>query len=264
VNEQARLSVVTSAHNEEAVLDGCLDSVKDIAAEIVVVDSGSTDGTRAIAERYADKVLSAPNRVMLNVNKNLAIEHAQCEWVLVLDPDERLSPELRQELVDVLQGEDGHAGYWIPRRNFELGTWIYTMGQYPDPQLRLFRNGSGRFPCKHIHEMVEVQGTVGRLSSDIVHYPRQSVFEYAHKRNLYSEHRADRLASEGARFSLFRMLTEPAKAFVKDYVLRRGWRQGVPGLIMAVSIAYGIFLQQAKLWQKTEGPALPENARQQS
>jgi glycosyltransferase involved in cell wall biosynthesis len=253
------LTLVTSAHNEEEVLAGCLESVQGVADEIVVVNSGSDDGTRAIAERFTDKVLDEPNRLMLNVNKNVAIDAATREWVLLLDPDERMTPELAEEVRRVVASSNGrYAGYWIPRRNYELGTWIRTMGKYPDPQLRLFRNGSARFPCNHIHEMVEVDGDVGDLPADMLHYTKQSLFEYVHKRNLYSEHRAEHLAETGARFSLRDMLVQPLKAFVKDYFVRRGYRQGVPGLIIAVSAGYGVFLQHAKLWQKTQGPKLPE------
>jgi glycosyltransferase involved in cell wall biosynthesis len=129
-------------------LRGCLESVKNWAREIIVVDSGSSDETAAIAREYTDRVLTSNNRLMLEINKNRAIEAAGCEWILVLDPDERVSPELAQELLAIAElGADGPAGYRIPRRTYKFGRWVRTMGFYPDHQLRFVRNGRGRFPA---------------------------------------------------------------------------------------------------------------------
>lgn len=252
------LSVVTSAHNEQSVLTACLDSVDGLADELVVVDAGSTDGTADLARRHGATVLSEPNRLMLNTNKNVAIDAARREWVLLIDPDERVSPALADEIRGVVDGtiDQSADAYWILRRNHELGRWIKTMGAHPDPQLRLFRNGHARFPCRHIHEMVEARGRIGHLTGHLEHEPRQSVFEYVHKRNLYSEHRAAELARTGAKFRLHRLLLRPPAFFVKNYVLRGGWREGVPGLIMAVTGAFGTFLQDAKLWQRTRSPEI--------
>jgi hypothetical protein len=164
--------------------------------------------------------------------------------VLLLDPDERVSEELAAELVEVAGGAVVFDGMWLPRRNRELGRWLAGTS----PQLRLFRNGRARFPCRHIHEMVELDGAAGHASGLLLHEPRQSLFEYVHKRNLYSEHRARFLHEHGARFRLHRLLLRPPLAFAKSY-LRGGWRAGVAGLVVAASAAYGTFLQDAKLWQ---------------
>ena len=245
------ISVVMSAYNEAAVIRDCLESVKDWAAEIVVVNGASEDRTQAIAREYTDQVLTTTNKLMLNVNKNLAIDAATCAWVLLLDPDERVSPELAEELRSIAAGRvRGLAGYWMPRRNFELGRWIRAMGQYPSYQLRFFRNGQARFPCRHIHEMVKLSGEAGYLRGDLIHTPPQGLAEYVHKRNLYSEHRAVFLYERGVRFRAWNLLLRPLYSFIKYYLLKGGWREGVPGLIIAVSGAYGTFLQDAKLWQK--------------
>ena len=239
------ISVALAAHNDEEFVVDCLESVRAIAAEVVVADGASTDGTRGVVELYGARVIPTDNKLMLNVNKNVAIDAARHEWVLLLDPDERVSPELAAELQRVAAGEDRHAGYWMPRRDFELGRWLSK----PSLQLRLFRNGSGRFPCVHIHEMVEVTGSAGVLEGVLLHEPRQSLFEYVHKRNLYSEHRARHLHATGYRFRLHRLLLRPLAAFLHSYLRHRGWRDGVPGLIIAWSAAYGTFLQDAKVWQ---------------
>lgn len=245
------ISVVMSAYNEAAVIRDCLESVTAWAAEIVVVDCSSRDRTAAIAAEYTDRVITTTNKLMFNVNKNLAIDAATREWVLLLDPDERVTPELAGELQRISAQEDSpFAGYWMPRRNFELGRWIDAMG--PDRQLRFFRNGAARFPCRHMHEMVQVDGAVGELSAPLLHFPRQELFAYVHKRNVNSEHRAVYLFEQGVPFRLRNLLFRPLLAFARQYLLKGGWREGVPGLIIAVSGAYATFLQDAKLWQKWE------------
>jgi glycosyltransferase involved in cell wall biosynthesis len=247
----AGLSVVMTAHNEADVIVDCLKSVQSVATEIVVVDGASDDGTADVAEQLGARVIRTTNKLMLNVNKNMAIDAATSEWVLLLDPDERVSDELAVELLEVVQSAGETCdGYWIPRRNHELGRWIKRMGFYPGYQLRLFRNGKARFPCEHIHEMVTVDGTVGKLTTDLLHFPPQTLFAYLHKRNLYSEHRAAFLYEQKAPFRLSRMLTEPLWHFVKAYFLRGGWREGIPGLVMGVTNGYGNFLQHAKLWER--------------
>jgi glycosyltransferase involved in cell wall biosynthesis len=251
------ISVVLSAHNEEASLRHCLESVSGWAGELVVVDSGSTDATAEIAASFDATVIRETNKLMLNVNKNVAIDAARHEWVLLLDPDERVSDELAAELRELAASPESFDGLWLPRRDRELGRWL----EGESPQLRFFRNGRARFPCRHIHEMVELEGEAGHASGPLLHEPRQSLFEYVHKRNLYSEHRARFLYEHGARFKLHRLLLRPPVAFAKSYLRRGGWRSGVAGLVVAASSAYGTFLQDAKLWQLGEQrePAAPES-----
>lgn len=243
------VSVVMSAHNEERTIRDCLESVREWAAEIIVVDSASTDRTAEIARSLGAVVFEASNKLMLNKNKNLAIDHARHEWVLLLDPDERISPELAEEIDRVVAHSNGDAaGYWLPRRDRELGRELARTS----PQLRLFRNGAARFPCTHIHEMVSLSGAAGRLRGTLVHEPRQSLFEYVHKRNLYSEHRARFLYESGEPFRARRLLIRPPLAFLKAYFVRGTYRDGIQGLIIAVTGAFAVFLQDAKLWQLHE------------
>ena len=246
------ITVALATHNDADFVQKCLESVRDIASEVVVADGASTDGTLAAVERYGARVIHTDNKLMLNVNKNLAINGARHEWILLLDPDERVTSELAAELRDRAASSNGHSGYWLRRRDFELGRWLHETS----PQLRFFRNGSARFPCEHIHETVEVSGSSGTLGGTLLHEPRQSLFDYVHKRNLYSEHRARHLHATGHRFRLRRLVLRPATAFARSYLGRRGWRDGVPGLIIASSAAYGTFLQDAKLWQLEQASGL--------
>jgi glycosyltransferase involved in cell wall biosynthesis len=243
------LTVVLSAHNEELVLDGALKSVAGLAREVILVDSGSSDRTEEIALDNGARVLTEPNRLMLNTNKNIGLKQASSEWTLMLDPDERVSPVLRSSIQGVVSSVGGPNAYRMRRRNYELGVVLTTMGHYPDLQLRLFRTGTATFPCRHIHESVAIDGVAGDLDGDLFHYPKQTVSQSVSKRNLYSDHRALALYREGRRFQVRRLIARPAWSFTRNYVLRKGWREGVPGLIVAVTGAFGTFLQDAKLWQ---------------
>jgi glycosyltransferase involved in cell wall biosynthesis len=256
-----RISVVMSAFNEAEFIRPALESVEDWADEIVVVDCSSTDDTAAIAREYSSQVISQPNRLMLNINKNVAIDAATCEWVLLLDPDERVTPQLAREIGAVVAGEEtGHEAYWIPRKNYELGRWIRSMGHYPGLQLRLFRRGQARFRCEHIHEMLDVNGSVGRLHGDMLHEPRQDLFRHVHKRNLYSEHRAAFRHGQGERFRKRNLVLRPFVQFIRAYVVRGGYRDGIPGFVVASTGAFGWFIQEAKLWQleQTGDPQQPD------
>lgn len=255
------LSVVMSAHDEAQHLPGVVASVTGIADEIIVVDSASEDDTSAVAASLGARVTRQPNHLMLNINKNLAMSMAEHEWTLLLDPDERVSTELRAEIRALLDhaapANSTPAAFYIPRLNRELGAVIRTMGHYPDLQLRLFRTGTVEFACENIHESVVVTGATGHLSGELDHFPKQRLFDYVHKRNLYSEHRAAHVHANGGEFRLRRLILRPLTVFLKNYVLRSGWRDRIPGFIIAVTSAYGTFLQDAKLWQLENGPTDP-------
>lgn len=158
-----KLSVCLATFNEEQFIHYPLDSVYDIADEIIIVDGGSSDKTLAIAEAYGDKVkvINTDNPPMFHINKQKALDAASGEWILQLDADEALSPELKEEIVGLINssGEDEKflfPGYWIPRKNFFLTRFLLKGGQYPDYTIRFYKNGSARFPCKTVHENVEI------------------------------------------------------------------------------------------------------------
>lgn len=241
-----------SAHNEESVIKECIRSVRDFADEVIIVDSGSTDRTVQVAEAMGAKVVRAKNQLMLNENKNLAIEAARGDWILLLDPDEVVTAELAEALISTASSLGAVSAYWILRRDRELGRWIKRLS----PQLRFFRGGCASFPCKDIHESVKVEGSIGAVQDAkalLLHFPKQSLFEYVHKRNLYSEHRAIAMDREGVKFSLIRMVLRPPRAFIKSYVFRGCWRDGIAGFVISVMASMGTFLQDAKLWQMQKG-----------
>jgi len=239
-----------AAHNEEVRLEECIAHLAGLADEIVVVDSGSSDGTGAVARRLADRVISVENNPMLEVNKNIAMRAATRRWVLVLDPDERVSPALRAQIREVVDVDDELvAGYWMPRRNYILGRWVRTMGMYPASQLRLVRRGEGRFSEREHHLPMSVDGPTGYLSGDLVHLSDATVSEIIEKRTRYAEFAARQMCERGVPFTTRRLISAPLRSFTSQFLLLGGWMEGPTGLVYAGLSAYGALLRHARLWE---------------
>jgi len=248
------LSVVMAAHDEAAILEDCLAHLEGFADEIVVVDADSADATAAVAARRADRVISSPNHAMLEINKNVAMRAATRCWVLVLDPDERISPRLRAQIRAVVdRDEESVSGYWMPRRNYILGRWMRTMGMYPASQLRLVRNGAGRFSETDHHLPMAVDGAAGYLSGDLVHLSDETLGEILGKRVRYADFAAGQMHARGERFRASRVATAPLRAFATQYLLLGGWLEGTRGLLYAASSAYGAGLRHVRLGQLQRG-----------
>jgi (heptosyl)LPS beta-1,4-glucosyltransferase len=247
------LSVVLAAHDEREHLSQLLPSLADFAEEIVVVDAQSSDDSAAVAKRFTRQVIRATNKPMLEINKNVGMAAATREWVLVLDPDERLSGRLRREIRDVVEGRAGAAGvagYWMPRRNYILGVWLRTMGLYPAFQLRLVRNGAGRFDESSHHLPMSVgDAPTGYLSGDLIHLSDGTVAEIIAKRTRYAEFAATQMFELGRPFRVSRLLWNPVTTFARQYLLLGGFLEGLRGLVYASLSAYGAGLRQLRLWE---------------
>jgi hypothetical protein len=196
-------------------------------------------------------VIPTTNKAMLEINKNLAMAAASREWILVLDPDERLSASLRRQIREVVDGDGGNqlAGYWMPRRNYILGSWMRTMGLYPAAQLRLVRNGLGKFSEVEHHLPMSVEGPAGYLSGDLIHLSDATVGEIIAKRTGYAEFAAQQMHKSGVRHRPLRLLSAPLRSFARQYILLGGILEGVRGLIYAALSAYGAFLRNVRLWE---------------
>lgn len=162
------LSVVLATYNEEKNLADCLESIKAIAQEIVIVDGTSSDKTVAIAKEFGAKVIITTNPPIFHINKQKAIDAAKNDWILQLDADERVSEALAQEIKKAITNDEIN-GYWMPRKNFFLGRFLMKGGQYPDYTLRLYRRGYGHLPQKDVHEQAEVRGKVAYLHHPLIH-----------------------------------------------------------------------------------------------
>ena len=229
------------------------------ADEIVVVDSGSTDQTRQIAEACGARVITRewPG---FAAQKQFAVEHAAYDWIFSLDADERVSDELKASIAKLREEpETGLAdGYRIPRRSYYQGRWIKGGGWYPDYQLRLFRKSRGSWEPRHIHESVKLDSgaRVEKLSGDILHY---SVRDAAHHHRMIGERyaplAAQQMFEERRHTSALKIAAAAPAAFVRSYILKGGFRDGLAGLSIASFAAHHAFLKHVMLWekQKAEG-----------
>ena len=178
-----KISVVISAYNEERLLEECLASVQDFADEIIVVDNSSTDRTKEIARKYTKKVFTQKNDpTSIDLQKNFGFGKATNEWILILDADERLTPELIEEINDVLRRNPSEIqAYRIPRKNIIFGKWIEHSLWWPDYQVRLFRKGKGQYAAEKVHQQLQVQGEMGTLKEAFLHENYQSISQYLQK-----------------------------------------------------------------------------------
>ena len=242
-----RLSVTVIACNEEARLRACLESAA-WADEIVVVDAESTDQTAAVAREFTGRVWVRPWPGFV-AQKNFAIERASGDWVLSLDADEQVTPDLRSRVARVL-AEDGPAdGYAVPRRNVFWGRWVRHGGLYPDFQLRLFRRSAGRFVGDGVHESVQVTGRVERLAEPLLHHSYRGVEDFVSRSNRYSGLAAEDWIRRGRRVRLFHLVLRPLGRFLSMYIIRLGFLDGWRGLVLAILYADYVFLRMAKAWE---------------
>lgn len=244
-----RLSVIIITKNEAENIRPCLETVR-WADEIVVVDSGSSDGTQAICREYSDKVF-VTDWPGFGAQKNRALAYASGEWVLSIDADERVTPTLHTEIEQAIANER-YAAYGIPRLSSYCGCVLRHGGWWPDIVIRLFRRDQARFSDARIHERLEVKGVVGFLNSPLLHYSFRNLEQVLEKVNGYSTEGARMLASRGKKANLGSAIGHGLWAFLRIYLLKRGFLDGREGFIMAVSNAEGTYYRYLKLMYLSE------------
>lgn len=250
-----KISVVISAFNEEKMIEDCLKSVKSVADEIIFVDNTSSDKTVQIAKKYTDKIFVRPNDpVMLNRNKNFGFAKATGDWIVSLDADERLTPQLSAEIRPTVNRQPSTVnGYEIPRKNIIFGKWIQHSIWWPDYNLRLFRKGKGKFAEKHVHEKLDVKGEVGKLKNPMVHYNYQTVTQFINKLNkTYTESETDNFLKEGKSISWYDAIRWPTSDFVKTFFLQKGYKDSLHGLVLSLFQAFYALVFFAKVWERKE------------
>lgn len=246
---RATLSVILITKNEADLVAQCLDSVK-WADEIIVLDSGSSDTTVDICRRYTDKVYET-DWPGFGPQKNRALDLATCEWVLSLDADEALTPALADEIQRTLQAPQAQ-GYTLPRLSSYCGRYMHHSGWWPDPVLRLFKRDCGRFTEARVHERVVVNGKVEPLQEKLLHQSYRSLDQVLHKVNLYSSEGALDFQARGRRASLSTAIGHGLWAFLRTYVVKRGFLDGREGFIVAVSNAEATYYRYLKLMYLNE------------
>lgn len=237
MNSKATISVALATYNEEEMIGDCLASVREWADEIVIADGNSTDKTVQIAKKYGAKIISTSNKPMFHLNKNLAIDYCRSDWILQLDADERVSPSLRKEILEVISNPRSADAYWIKRKNYFLGRFLTKGGQYPDPVVRLFRRGKAWLPAKSVHEQMTVSGTIGWLENDLIHWATPYFSRYLQRENRYSTLAAAEMFSRGVRINPLSMIKYlivlPAVTFLAIFVRHKGFVDGWQGFIFA-------------------------------
>ena len=248
-----KLSVTVITRNEAADIGEALASVR-FADEIVVVDSCSTDETVAIAQRHADRVVVREWPGYIE-QKNYAASIATHDWILSLDADERVTPELASEIGRRLAGDPREAAFRIPRVTFHLGRWIRTTDWYPDFQARLYDRRQARWSGRYVHESVTADGAIGTLRGELQHYAYRDISDHLETIDRYTTYAARQMYESGRRAGLLQIAGHPPLAFLRNYVAKGGIRDGMPGLIVSALNSYYVFLKFAKLWELQHRPA---------
>jgi glycosyltransferase involved in cell wall biosynthesis len=243
------LTVTVVTLNEEINLRRCLSSLGDLADEIVVVDSGSTDKTRAVAEEFSAKWFHQDWQGFRD-QKNFALSQATQPWVLCLDADEELSDGLREQIKQTIEKDDPASnGASFPRLSKFLGRWIRHGDWYPDRKLRLFRRKNGRFVGDPGHDNVEVDGSIVRLTADLLHYSYPNVNSFLDKLNGFSDAFLNKELQAGRKWSLVQNAFRPWWRFFRGYILRRGFLDGFPGYWIAKATAFSAFVRHSRLYE---------------
>lgn len=243
------LSVTIITQNEVDNIGRCLESVI-WADEIVVVDSGSTDGTLEICERYKCKIIKTEWRGF-GPTKHLAVEHASNDWIFSIDSDEEVTPQLRQEIEALFSSEPKQNAYRVKRSSFYLGKQIKYSGWDRDLPLRIFNKKHGQFNLKQVHESVEIDGERGLLRGPLLHYTYPTVSSHIAKMNRYSDLSAEEALARGKTSSVAGAIFRGFAKFFKMYVIKRGFLDGTTGFILAKNSAFGVYLKYLKIWQHT-------------
>lgn len=256
VKERFAVSVCLLAKDEEAELPRCLDAVDWADEIIVVVDDRSSDGTERIARERASLVERRAYAGDVE-QKRYCVSLAKHDWVLILDPDEVVPLELQKSICDVLagaksdvwSGAESPVAYRMNRVTYHLGRWIRHGDFFPDWKLRLFRRSCSHFVGRDPHGRVEVDGKVGELAGELEHYSYRDLADQISRIEFFSGQATAALLDEEHPFRLRDLVLRPPARFLRSYFLKQGYRDGLPGFVIAVASAFYVFLKYARLWE---------------
>jgi|TARA_B110000438_G_C15787270_1_gene639014 glycosyltransferase involved in cell wall biosynthesis len=248
---KTELSVVLIASNEESNIAKCLESVSEIADEIILVHNDCIDNTVEIARRFGAKCFEEKWHGHRD-QKNIALKKAKRTWVLCLDADERVSPTLLTSIQSFLQSDSNNQadGFAFNRRSFFLGRWIRHGDWYPDRKVRLIRNGRGTWKGSREHDKLHVGGTVNELDGDLLHFSYPSMNTFITKIIYFSDIYLQRQLDAQSKWRLIHVLFRPIWRFFRAYIVRLGFLDGFPGLFIAVSTAFAAFFKHSRLYEQ--------------
>ena len=250
-----KVSVTIITLNEAAHIAAAIDSAS-WADEIIVVDSGSTDETVAIARSKGVRLETRAWTGYVD-QKNFAHSLASHDWIFSLDADERITEALATEVRATLATDPARHGYRVPRVAYHLGRWVRTTDFYPDYQTRLYDRRSARWTGLHVHESVQVDGGPGQLVNELEHYSFRDLRDQLDRINHYSSLAARQMYERGRRTGPLEIVAHPPAAFLRNYLLRRGFLDGTVGLTISLMNSYSVFLKFAKLWELQRNSQLP-------
>ena len=246
------IAAIVITKNEERNIAACLECLKWMD-EMIVVDAESLDRTIELAKAYTPKVFvhTWPG---YGPQKNFAMAQAMADWILIVDADERVSPELQVEIRQIiaLPPNDKVSAYRVPRRNFYYGRWVKWGGTYPDYQIRLFRRGTARYNDVRIHENLIVNGKIGTLNGHLDHYTEGRLDDHFKKFDLYTTLAAQEKSKSRSVVRWSDLAFRPIVTLLKTYLLKQGFRDGIHGLIISVFASMYTFVKYAKLWELTQ------------
>jgi glycosyltransferase involved in cell wall biosynthesis len=255
------LSCCIIARDEESNISGCLTSVSFAQERLVVVDSRSSDATADIARELGARVLEHPYQGNIE-QKNFALAQAKGEWILSLDADERITESLAREIRALLAAPPaGVDGYEINRVTYHLGRWIRHGDFYPDWQLRLVRRGTGEWAGVNPHGRVQLSGRVRRLRGECEHHSYRDLADQIDRIQEFSRIQAHASRAKGRPVRIRDMILRPPARFLRAYLFKRGFRDGVPGFVIAAATAFHVFLKYAKQWELDRAGPSEETAR---
>ena len=241
--------------NESRHIAAAIDSAA-WADEILVVDSGSTDDTVSIATAKGVRVMSRTWPGYVD-QKNYAASVASHDWIFSLDADERVTPSLAAEVRTIVDGNSTERAFRVPRVTFHLGRWVRTTDFYPDYQTRLYDRRAARWQGKYVHESVAADGPVGQLKNELQHYSYRDLSDHLDRINQYSTLAARQMHESGRRATPIDLLLHPPAAFLRNYLVRGGFADGMAGLTISLVNAYSVLLKFAKLWELQHTPNSP-------
>lgn len=243
------LSVIVITKNESRNIEDCLRSVS-FSNDIIVVDAESRDDTVVKAKKYSEKVY-IKKWLGFAAAKQFGLQQTANDWVLWLDADERVLPELAEELKRIAETNPQEAAFTVARRAYFLGKWIKHSGWYPGRVARLFHKQRASFNDAAVHEGLDIRGSIGALQHDLLHYTDPNIYHYFSKFNRYTSLASEELEKKGKNFKITDIVVRPWWQFVKMYIVRLGFLDGVQGLLLALFSSAYVFTKYAKLWERT-------------
>lgn len=283
-----KLSVALATYNEEENIGRNLEAIKGIADEIIIVDGSSKDRTVDIAKKYRAKVIVTNNPPIFHINKQKAIDACQGKWILQLDADEEVTPDLVKEIKEIIslspkdlkskkidlekkrlfekhqqlvEERDGKVGkekgeivaFWIPRKNFFMSRYLVHGGVYPDGVIRLVKNGKAKFPCKSVHEQIKIMGKTAWLENSLIHYDSPTFSRYWERADRYTKLTAEEFLKKGVRFNylnhVYYLFFKPIQIFLSLFIRHKGFLDGFPGFVWALFSGFHYPLAYIKLWE---------------